>query len=266
MEKWMRRGFWIGLVALTVLTAPLFLSGPGNYPFWVRALTIIVAGLAGSILGLVIGALANLVYQMCGNLPFVADTILETATTLPWGQRRHKVRVVGSCLFFALGVAALAPFTAGVKHRPPIATAVEIMLYGVLWVAAISTFVNRLHDLRRRLMPPVVIAGVVVCGCVAYALLSHNEESWHVFATGIVLGLLIVAKGAIGMLGAATSLSMAAYGILHGINYHIPLFSTLVEFILGEVNLALEYVCAFAGAAFSLGTVLAADPDATVNW
>lgn len=166
---------------------------------------------------------------------------------------------VVSCIVFAAGIAILA----AVRHgRPQITSAeaaIEILLYGTLWVSAVMAFVADSHGLRRRLKVPSILAGVVFAGCTVYAIMIHDQRSGHFVGIGVVLALLFLAKGLLGPLAAALSLTLAAYAWLYTDSHHVPVMFHILEFTFGQVDLAFEYLTSFLVAGGSLATMIEAD-------
>ena len=166
-----------------------------------------------------------------------------------------------ACICFCCGIGILTLFAGPAQQPQGLTLAIEILLYGMLWVVAIPAFFLGLEYLGHRMKVPGIVSAVVFLGCTAYAVLSRNDQSGHIFSVGLVLALLALSKGLLGPLAAALSLSLAAYGILHTDGYHVPLIKGIVEFIFGQINVALEYVTSFIIAVSSLGNMLASDTD-----
>lgn len=173
-------------------------------------------------------------------------------------QREYKELAVAASITFAGGIGILALFTQSLDPTPPLALAVEVILYGILWVSAIWWFVMMLDDTlaKRRMLIPSILAAIVLFGCITFAILSHDS---HVFVAGLVIALVLLTKGFFGAVASAVTLTLAAYGILHRGGDSIPLIKTLVEFITGHINATLQYVVSIVIVAGSLANLFTSD-------
>jgi len=62
-----------------------------------------------------------------------------------------------------------------------------------------------------------------------------------------------------GALASAIALGLWAFGYLHEANSNIPLIMNLVNWMFGQIHLALQIVCSFVMAIFALANMLLAD-------
>jgi hypothetical protein len=176
-------------------------------------------------------------------------------------ERRYKAISVVCSLVFAVGTAVLWLQTRTLEEIPPLATAVEILLYGVLWVGAVWWFSMSMDDptAMRRMIVPGIVAAIVAFGCIAYGLLARGRGGGHAVEVGLVVAFVVLVKGLLGAIATAVALSVAAYGLLHRDAEYVPLVQELVQFICGYVSVAMEYVVSIVIAAGALANLFTAE-------
>jgi hypothetical protein len=164
----------------------------------------------------------------------------------PRFARLYRTSIIGISIIFVIGIIALAFHSDYIEISNEFATAIEIILYGMLWTMALVTFLIGFHNVRSRLIIPGLLSGVIILGSIAYAILSRNEtgteNSFHLIYVSLILGGILLAKGFFGPLAVASSLSLAAYGLIHESSHSIPLINSLVIFVIGKTSLTLEYL------------------------
>jgi len=164
---------------------------------------------------------------------------------------------------FVLGIITLAFLDKRIAIKGELRLAIEIILYGLLWTMAITTFIIGFSKILSRLKIPSLLSGIIIIGSIVYAILSikspENGNSTHIIYISLVISMVLLIKGLLGPLAIASSLSLAAYGIIHTGDYHIPLIKDLVVFILNESNLTIEYLISMVIAISALTNFIALD-------
>jgi hypothetical protein len=173
-------------------------------------------------------------------------------------KKMYKLSVIGISTLFAFGIIILKYFSAFLAVKPEINTAIEIVLYGMLWVMATVIFILGFHRTKARLIIPGLLAGTVIFGSISYYFLSQGENENAIIISLLIGGILLI-KGFLGPISVAFSLSIAAYGLLHESSHHIPLIKDLIFFVFGSYNLLFEYLTAVIIVLGALANMLTMD-------
>jgi hypothetical protein len=160
--------------------------------------------------------------------------------------RLYRISGIGVGIIFVVGIVSLTFLSEFLQIRKELKIAIEIILYGSLWTMAIAAFIVGFHKTYSRLLVPSLLSGVIILGSIVYAILTkgspEHENSLHLIYVSLVLSGVLLAKGFLGPIAVASTLSLAAYGLIHAVDNHVPLIEYLVFFILNENNLTLEYL------------------------
>ena len=176
-------------------------------------------------------------------------------------KESSRKAVVATFVGFVLMAFVLKVLMIRPALTPPLLLAIEILCYGCLYCAAIYyLYAYRHRDaLRARMIVPTLLSAVVFLGCSVYAVLSRNDRSLHFVLVGTVIATLLLAKGLLGPLAAAISLSLAVYGYLHMGAQHVPIIVYVVDFVFGEVHPSLQYISTMVIAVGALANSIAAE-------
>lgn len=175
----------------------------------------------------------------------------------------YRLAGIGVSVIFVAGMLSIVCLPKLFNGKPELQIAIEIVLYGLLWTMAIATFILGCHRIRCRLIIPGLLSCIIITGSIAYTILSKDsftaENGMHFIIVSIALSGILLVKGFLGPIAMASSLSLAAYGLIHTGDYHVPLVQELVVFILNESSLTLEYLTSIILALGALANSLKMD-------
>lgn len=186
----------------------------------------------GIIIGLLIVAIKKL-HKFSKNLELLKNQHFS---------KRYRFAFISVTIIFMLGVLMLSFAKKHMLLHHELQVAILIFLFGILWFMALITFLLGFHKIRSQLLIPGTLACITIIGTFVYFIIFKPKDNGNLMYMALTISIIFIIKGILGPIAMASSLSIAAYGIIIDDSNHLFIFKDIVFHIIGKHNLVAEYI------------------------